>query len=167
MNWNEVSALSDLIAAIAVVISLIYLALQVKSNTRAFRATIRDSAFRQLEEWNHVMMSNESLASLFQKGCSSYDSLEDAERSRFNHATFSLLKLFESIYIHYLEGSVGKDAWENNSHILFIYATQPGIQRYWKVRQKIFDPRYKEFVNSLNKNAEPILDAFKNKEETA
>lgn len=167
MNWNEVSALSDLIAAISVVISLIYLAIQVKSSARAFRATIRDSAFRSLEEWNHVMMSDESLASLFQKGCSNFNSLEDKELARFNHATYSFFKLFESIYIHYLEGSVGKDAWENNSHILIIYATQPGMQRYWKVRQKIFDPRYIEFINAIEPNTEPILNAFKKKDQTA
>ena len=37
MNWEALGALSELIGAIAVVLTLIYLAVQIRQNTRAIR----------------------------------------------------------------------------------------------------------------------------------
>jgi hypothetical protein len=41
MNWEAISAIGDLVAAIVVVVSLVYLAREVRSSTKATRATVR------------------------------------------------------------------------------------------------------------------------------
>lgn len=41
MNWEIISAVSELVGAVAVIVSLIYLALQVKQNTRIMRAAAK------------------------------------------------------------------------------------------------------------------------------
>lgn len=39
MNWSAISAVADLIASIAVIVSLIYVGVQVRQNTRTGRST--------------------------------------------------------------------------------------------------------------------------------
>ncbi len=46
MNWDAVGAVGEILGAIAVFVSLIYLAVQTRNNTRA----LRSSAFHQVRE---------------------------------------------------------------------------------------------------------------------
>ena len=39
MNWDAVGAIGDFVAALAVMVTLIYLAIQLRGNTAASRAT--------------------------------------------------------------------------------------------------------------------------------
>ncbi len=48
MNWEAIGAIGELLGAMAVVISLVYVASQVKSGTQALKTTTRDSAFHSL-----------------------------------------------------------------------------------------------------------------------
>jgi hypothetical protein len=44
MNWDAITAIAELIGAAAVVLSLIYLAIQVRTGARALQTTMRDSS---------------------------------------------------------------------------------------------------------------------------
>jgi hypothetical protein len=58
MNWEAITAVSELVAAIAVVISLIYIAVQVRSGANAFRTSIRDTSFHALMGFNYALADN-------------------------------------------------------------------------------------------------------------
>ena len=49
MSWDAVGAIAEAIGALAVVVSIVYLAVQIKSGTKALRTTLRDSAFHDLQ----------------------------------------------------------------------------------------------------------------------
>jgi hypothetical protein len=148
MNWDAIGAIAEAIGAVAVVVSLIYLAVQIRSGTKALRTTLRDSAFHNLQEWNYVLSSDEDLPWIFKRGLRNPKDLNDKELARFHHMMYSFYKLFENIYLHYLEGSIAKEAWENNNEILFLYSMQNGAKEYWQKRREIFDPRFIELVES-------------------
>lgn len=150
MDWATGSALAEMISAAAVVISLIYLAVQIRSGTKALKTTIRDSVFQSLIEWNTDVMADPDLAHIFQEGSRDINTLTERERARFVHVMYSFFKLFENIYIHYLEGSAGKEAWESNRMILLAYSPLPGTQFYWRSRSAIFDPRFRAMVDTLS-----------------
>lgn len=57
MNWEEIGVIAEVVGAVAVVISLGYLAIQVRSNTRALKAS---SSFDSTHSWattNEVLVS--------------------------------------------------------------------------------------------------------------
>ena len=82
MNWDALGATGELISAFAVVVSLVYLANQIKSSTHDFKASMRDSAFRSLEAWSHTIISDPELAWVFQRGCRDFESLDAKEKAR-------------------------------------------------------------------------------------
>ena len=51
--------------------------------------------------------------------------------------------------VHYLEGSVDKEFWEQNYKIFSLYGSQPGVQHYLKNRMQIYHPRFQEFLKSM------------------
>ena len=67
MNWDAIGAIGDIIGAIAVVVSLIYVAIQVRDNsnqTKASMATTTTDAFNRMQE---VLISNPDVIELFTK----------------------------------------------------------------------------------------------------
>ena len=157
MSWDAIAALAEVIGALAVVFSLVYLSLQIRSGTRALRTT-----FRYLTEWNYVLSSDEELPWIFKRGLRNPADLNEREIARFHHMLYSFFKVFENIYLHYLEGSIAKEAWENNREILILYSQQNGAQEYWRNRQEIFDPRFRELVeHSEGSSLTPSDQLFK------
>jgi hypothetical protein len=61
MNWDAIAAIAELIGAAAVVLSLIYLAIQVRTGSRALQTTMRDSSFHALTEYNLYLISDPSV----------------------------------------------------------------------------------------------------------
>ena len=155
MNWEAMAAIAELSGALAVVISLVYLASQVRSGTRTLRTTTRDSSFVSLMDFNHAVMSDPDLAYIFQVGCHDYDALEERERARLVHVFYSFFKMFEKIYLHFLDGSVDESVWVHNKPMLLAYATQPGAKYYLSMREKIFDPRYWELLHGATSSETP------------
>jgi hypothetical protein len=68
MNWEVVGTIAEIVGAIGVVISLVYLAVQVKSNTRALKA---NASFETTHSWaafNEMLVSAMMSDSAFQAG---------------------------------------------------------------------------------------------------
>ena len=149
MNWDVVSAVAELVGAVAVVLSLIYLAVQVRTGSRALQTTMRDSSFHALTEYNLYLISDPDLPWEFQQGCKDPSALDEKQRARFVHTAYAFFKLFENLYLHYLDGSVRSEVWEYNSKILTAYGSQPGAQSYIQARLPIFEPRFRKFLVAM------------------
>lgn len=149
MTWDSVSAVSEVIAAIAVVVSLIYISAQVRSGAESFRTTVRDTSFTSLMEYNYAILADEDLAWIFQKGMRNLDELSETQQARALHIFYAFFKLWENIYLHYLAGSVDDSVWKNNSKVLFAYGAMPGAQSYLRERMPIFEPRFQQLLKGL------------------
>lgn len=57
MNWNAVAAISELVAALGVIITLVCLAVQIRGNTRVTNA-FWPSVFRRLWAWVNALLAN-------------------------------------------------------------------------------------------------------------
>jgi hypothetical protein len=149
MNWDAFGAIGELVGAAAVVVSLIYVSIQVRSGTQALQTTTRDSVFKSLQEWNLVVMADPRLGWIFQSGAKDFEGLGEEDRARYLHVMYSFFKVFENIYLHHLDGVVPPEIWEPQLKTLTLYATQPGGRKYWEARKAFYDPRFKTVMEGL------------------
>jgi hypothetical protein len=99
MNWDAIGAVAELLGAIGVIISLIYLALQIRRNTRTQRrANVGDIAI-ELATTARCTATNPELASLLLRGYSDLDSLNSIERYRFDTFFYAFIANFERALI--------------------------------------------------------------------
>lgn len=149
MNWDAFGAIGEVVGATAVVVSLIYVSIQLRSGTRALQTTTRDSVFKSLQEWNLVVMADPRLGWIFQSGAGNFEGLGEEDRARYLHVMYSFFKVFEGIYLHHLDGVVPPEIWEPQLNTLTLYATQPGGRRYWEARKAFYDPRFNAVMEGL------------------
>jgi hypothetical protein len=84
VNWEAISAIGQIVGAIAVVISVLYLAVQVRSNARETRRAAMRSTLDALTRLAHQVTEHADLAELRNRGFRDFESLEDTDRARFN-----------------------------------------------------------------------------------
>jgi len=154
MNWDAISAISQLVGSIAVVLSVLYLALQVHRSTRVAKLATQDAAATALREVTAPFMENAELERIWRLGLEDIGALSVEERARFFHAAYQFLKAFETIHFHYVYGSMDKQLWEGWQGLLRHYIAAPGMAQYWNLRPEVFSERFRNFVNSLEPPAE-------------
>ena len=68
MDWSAVGAIGEVFGAVAVVLSLIYVAAQVRQNTSALRSSATAGAIASIRDWNRDLIADPALARIFRKG---------------------------------------------------------------------------------------------------
>jgi hypothetical protein len=154
MNWDAISAISQLVGSIAVVFSVLYLAVQVHRSTRVAKLATQDAAATALRDVTKPFMENADLERIWRVGLEDIGALTIEERTRFFHAAYQFLKAFETIHFHYAYGLMDKQLWEGWQGLLRHYVAAPGMAHYWQVRPDVFSQRFRNFVNSLEAPAE-------------
>jgi hypothetical protein len=154
MNWDAISAVSQLIGSIAVVVSVLYLAVQMRSSTRVARVAAMDAAAAALRDVTKPFMENAELARLWRTGLENLDALSAEDKARFFHAAHQFLKALETIHYHYVYGLLDPQLWAGWRELLHHYVATPGIHHYLSLRGAVFSERFRTFIAEL----EPITE---------
>jgi len=138
MNWEAISAIGQFVGALAVVISLIYLANEVRSSARATRlAGMRSTldAFNWLPRgilWpdRALRLTEPNLAELYTRGLDDFESFEGADRVRFRVLMHTIFRNVEDVYCQHLQGNLDPRVWRayegSSTTLIHIPEFRPG-----------------------------------------
>jgi len=149
MNWDAISAISQLVGSIAVVVSVLYLAVQLRSSTRVARVAAMDAAAAALRDVTKPFMENAELARIWRTGLENLQALSPDDQARFFHAAHQFLKALETIHYHYVYGLLDTQLWAGWRDLLHHYIACPGIQFYLNRRNAVFSERFRNFISEL------------------
>jgi hypothetical protein len=153
-NWEAISAISQMIGSIAVVLSVLYLAVQVHGSTRVAKLAAQDTAATSLREVTKPFAENAELARIWSVGLENLPALSPEEQGRFFHSVYQFLKAFETIHFHHIHGVMDEQIWLGWCGLLQHYISAPGIEHYWKLRHDLFSGRFQHFIATLERPAE-------------
>jgi len=151
MNWEAISAISQIIGSVAVVLSVLYLAIQVHQSTRIARLSAQDAAATALRDVTKPFAENADLARIWRLGLEDLQSLSPEDQARFFHSTYQFLKAFETIHFHHCYKLMDDEVWQGWCGLLQHYIDSPGIEYYWQRRSDLFSRRFQQFVGSLDR----------------
>ena len=146
MNWEAISAIGQLIGAIAVLITLIYLAVQMKQNTAAVATSTYESTMTGFNDINVVVASTPELASIINRGCMDSDILSETETVQFNFILRCYTNQWWKLYKLYDRGSLGKNEWAIFAKEAAQFLEQPGCKQFCE-ENKLFSDLYEELEN--------------------
>jgi hypothetical protein len=149
MDWNAIGAIGEILGAVAVVISLGYLATQIRSNTSALRRAASRDAVAGVNGWFASITIDDATANLFARGVEDLGSLGTDEIARFRFIYFQLFKVIEDMHFQYEEGVLDREQWEGWRWIASQYLASPGGQKYWGIVNRAFSTRFREFYETL------------------
>ena len=128
VNWEAISAIGQLVGALAVVMSLIYLANEVRSNARATRLAARRSTLDAFNRLAQQLIERADLAELYGRGLDDYESLEGADQLRFGARMHQVFRNVEDVYYQDLEGHLDPRVWRGFEWVVREINAFPGVQ---------------------------------------
>lgn len=148
MNWEAIGAVGEILGAVGVIATLIYLAVQIRQSTAA---TNRSNVRHSLESQNAALASllEESVAELFIRGLKSLDSLNEVERYRFDNAFVQWVSACEQAFLDSREGNFSSDSFRVFENAIVGYMLTPGGKQWWEESQAWFSPPFRKDVNRL------------------
>jgi hypothetical protein len=154
VNWEAISAIGQLVGALAVVISLIYLAREVRSNARATRLAAMRSTLDFLNRHIQQITEHADLAELRNRGFVNFESLEGADRTRFGSLMHQLFRNLEDVYYQYLQGHLDPRVWRGIEVVMREVNAQPGVQAWWRSHSHWFGgEEFAKFINQQQQTA--------------
>jgi hypothetical protein len=144
MNWEAISAVSEIVGAVAVVISLIYVAAQIRQNTKMMRATAKQglteasqnliyTAIDKSEEWVKLTTGD--------------DPSTREEDARMSLMVRAMLRGFESQCYHYESGLLEDDEWRALQTAIKDLCSLPGFNKYWQQLKPHMSERLKKVID--------------------
>ena len=135
MHWDAIAALADFVAAIGVIITLLYLARQIRDGVENERIDAVRHAARDYESHCAVVISDEN-ASAFIKGLNDYRSLTAEERMKFDFCAAGFINLAEVFIYHADAGRVDEILEMYGRYLGPRLFTYPGARQWWHHGQK-------------------------------
>ena len=148
MNWEAIGAVGEIIGAIAVVLSVVYLAVQVRQNTDAVRGNATVDALAGAREVNARLIDDPTINEIFIKGIAGMDNLTPAERNRFVALMFTLFKTFEQLHYQYKCGVLAPEIWAGWEAAFRAYSSSPGGQQYYRERKATLSADFQEWLET-------------------
>ena len=88
MNWEALGAIGEIVGGIAVVLTLGYLALQIRQNTRSIRTAASQEVVRSANEFSSLLVRDAELNGLYSKGITDHSSLSAEQLGQFSHLLY-------------------------------------------------------------------------------
>jgi hypothetical protein len=150
MDWEAIGAIGEIIGAGAVVVSLLYLASQVRTQNKEARL----AAMHQITVGYRdslATFTDEGLTNLVMKANDDFESLTDGEAMRLISATQRILRVGEEAYIQYEEGRLEQRMWEPIAKQYAAYLSIPAFARVWEIRRQNYDTNFSQFMDDLER----------------
>src|SRR5215471_12958793 len=81
INWEALGAVANVLAAVGVIATLIYLSIQIRQNTKAVRSSSIQNLVQNFSTTAQAAVENEHIIPLLLKGNAGVDALTEVERA--------------------------------------------------------------------------------------
>ena len=154
MKLELLNAFAQLIAAIGVIASLFYLAVQIRQNTRSQRSIVVDSLTGSLIALLGPQATDPALTRAFAAAVEDWHAATEEDRLRAIALLLMLFKLCENAWFQQRQGTLDREQWEAWDLHIRVYYHRPGVKTWWSLRRAMFTASFREYVEST----QPISD---------
>ena len=145
MNWEAISAVGEMVAAIAVVITLLFLIAQLRlsrqatdANTTATQSAAAAQSQNYLATFNGMLMTDADLAKLFTKAFAqgSFEGLAQDEVFRIQMGLRANMQHFEAMYFQFEKDLLEHRVWELRRRYIGSFIRLQPVADWWAVERE-------------------------------
>ena len=154
MSLSDLAALGSFISGVAVLASLIYLAVQIQQNTKHTRALIHQGSAARTNAITIGLMPAEFCAAWIE-GNGGKATPELIRLRQFNYHCATAINAMEDHHLQHLDGLTSNEQFARNCETFRALLQEPGLRSFWngyRTTAAKVAPRFCAFVDSLCQN---------------
>jgi hypothetical protein len=146
VSIQDLGSIGEVIAAMATVATLVYLALQIRQNSAVVRTSNYWQLAAQFKDFNHQMTHDADLMGIYQRGISDYGNLSDIDRGRFHMLLSGLFSTYQIMWQLDSRGLLDADMYQGQFAGMEEMFGLPGIREWWAAESKWYAPGFRDYV---------------------
>ncbi len=146
MNWTKASAIAEILSSVAILITLVYLVVEIQQNSEATQAETRQAILDSDQQFLEFLVASPELNLLQYKA-----DLSDEERIRLSYVLLTFVRMRESNWVQYENGTLDDVTWQAHRLLLISQLSAPQSRAWWQNFgvERIFDSEFISLVDEL------------------
>jgi hypothetical protein len=149
MNWEALGAIGEIVGAAAVVVTLGYLAVQIRQNTRAVKVTGYQQLISGLQQLSMIATQDPAASEFVARAYREYGDLSEEDRRRASSFFMGQLVTFQSHHHMYRQKLLDEELWQSHEENLARLMRLPGVRSWWDSRTFTFSRSFVQLVDGL------------------
>jgi hypothetical protein len=159
MTLQDIASIAEIAGAVAVVISLIYVGLQVRQNTAAVQSATAQAVHDNYAAWYINLSNDPSLNDLVIKGLRDYSVLDQTEKARFIDTFMAFSSYCQNAFYQWKQGALSPQLWLGWESLIMNLVGTPGGKDFWKERGYTFGSEYRDYIADVIMKKAPHPEA--------
>jgi hypothetical protein len=155
MSWEMLAAIGQLAAVIVGIPSLIYLAVQIREQTKERRQSAVHALTVQWGDLTGSLHDNPETAAIFLRGMHSFTDLDAVSKLRFSAFFNRLINIFEGMYFSHCQGILTESSWRAVERTMTDLISYPGVQQWWNIRRHWHTEEFDHVVREIIARGDP------------
>ena len=154
MTLDQIANIAEISAAALVIVSLIYVAIQIKQNTKATQLSTSQAFIDAHGEVVLRIAVDKEFRDIYWRGLKGLSNLHGSETAAFAVWTNHAFRVWESFYYQWQEGVFDDRLWAGFKVQLCDFFGYPGTREIWSARNHLFSEEFRELVDNEVVSAE-------------
>lgn len=150
MNWDAIGTVADVAAAFGVIITLLYLAIQIREQTKESRLSATRKLARDWTDGLRFIAGNYANFELYQRASADYVNLSGGDRTRAYMMLSSQLRILEIQHLHISEGKFESTMVASMEYRIKQMADLPGVRYWWANNKDQYNAEFIEYVEQVS-----------------
>jgi len=133
MSLSDLAALGSFLSGVAVLISFIFLAFQLRQNAHNQRATVHNERTALTQDIALSIASSKEASEVYRRGSEADTTLDIEDCSRYLSYALSAFWAYEEFFYQHRDGMIDEARWATNVRRLRSMVALPGYRAAWRV----------------------------------
>jgi hypothetical protein len=149
MNWEMLAAVGQLAAVVIGIPSLIYLAVQIREQTKERRQAAVNALTVQWGDLTRALHDNPEFAAMYLRAVQSFVDLDAVSKLRFSAFQNRFFKNFEAMYFSRSDGILTEGLWGEIERTMSDFLAYPGVRQWWQTRKHWHTEEFASVVDRI------------------
>jgi hypothetical protein len=159
VDLQALGAIGEFVGGVAVIATLIYLAVQIRQNTKWLRSSVLAAVTDAYLAFNHLLGSSPAAARVFQVGLEDFERLSDDERRQFINLLRAFFGAAQALFLQHRRGAVDPTVWESSRDSVLALVQIPHVRAWWESRRMVFFEEFRRAIDEATPVRQPPLAA--------
>jgi hypothetical protein len=155
---EQYASLAEIIGTVTVVISLVYLAVQVRHGIAQGQAEARYAFVQATSDINMTIAQDKQLASVWRRGLEDPESLDADETMQLWMLMGQYCNAWLVMHQLHEDGQLARNQWQVVRNDIAAILCSEGGRAFWKIGRGAFDPGFMSFVDNMQAEGQQPYD---------
>lgn len=157
-SLDSAAKTAEIIGAIAVVVGLLFVGLEIRANTVAQQFSATQTL---VSEYNTAVSSinDGEFVCIYIRAGNDFEGLSQANKIRFSILMQPVFRTFEQLHYSSLQGTIDSNVYSGFQQQFAAMMQLPGNRQYWSARGNWFGPVFQEYVRDVISDGQAVEPA--------